>query len=328
MTSPSYTLLQERRGVARLDIVCNAMQTAITLSVQAIQLDDMSLSILRSLSNLCYEFCQSTSAVERIERGSSKAQRLGPVVWIYRSKFSELAAQCLQIFTRYSRLSDVRLLQTRLNELLLTLGTSFDDSSSGYAQRVHFLEQLDYENGIVRGMVDTIIEQQVYAERNQLAAFMFPRPFDQLGQLNSYLSTLSSLSSLCCLFYQSTSTVRRIERGSPRAGCLGPVVESYRCKFFEYQHIFFNIYSQFPGVGLLRARLSELQQTLGMSFDDSSSGYAERVRFLEKLNFENGTLRGVMETIIWILNPQLSQAQAIAQTGGGSISFGTSVQFG
>ena len=51
-------------------------------------------------------------------------------------------------------------------------------------------------------------------------------------------------------------------------------------------------------MSLLQARLNELQQTLGASFDDSSKGYGERVQVLEKLNYENGTLRGVVEMII------------------------------
>jgi hypothetical protein len=139
----------------------------------------------------------------------------------------------------------------------------------------------------VRGVVDTIIEQQVWKKKQ------FPssnQPFDELGQLISYLSTLSSLSRLCRGFHQSTMSptrVQRIQAGSPGAGQLGPVVKCYRDEFFKIVdqcRIIFIMYSQLPGVGLLQMRLKELQETLGMNFNDTSSGYGERVLFLEKLN--------------------------------------------
>ena len=135
-------------------------------SQQAAQLDDASLSTLRSLSSLCREFRQSTSATQRIQRGSPGAGQLGPVIRIHQSKFSTIAGQYQQIFTRYSRFPGVNLLQTRLNELQQTLGAGFDDTSTGYAQRVHVLERLNYENGTVRGVVDTIIEQHEYQWKN------------------------------------------------------------------------------------------------------------------------------------------------------------------
>ena len=131
-------------------------------SQQAAQLDDVSLSTLRSLSSLCREFRQSTSATQRIQRGSPGAGQLGPVVRIHQSQFSTIAGRCQQIFTRHSRFPGVNLLQTRFNELQQTLGAGFDDTSTGYAQRVHVLEKLNYENGTVRGVVDTIIQQHEY----------------------------------------------------------------------------------------------------------------------------------------------------------------------
>ena len=137
-------------------------------SQQAAQLDDASLSTLRSLSSLCREFRQSTSATQRIQRGSPGAGQLGPVIRIHQSKFSTIAGQCQQIFIRHSRFSGVNLLQTRLNELQQTLGAGFDDTSTGYAQRIHVLEKLNYENGTVRGVVDTIIEQHEYQWKNKL----------------------------------------------------------------------------------------------------------------------------------------------------------------
>lgn len=139
-------------------------------SQQAAQLDDVSLSTLRTLSSLCREFRQSTSATQRIQRGSPGAGQLGPVIRIHQSKFSTVAGQCQQIFTRHSRFPGVNLLQTRLNELQQTVGAGFDDTSTGYAQRVHVLEKLNYENGTVRGVVDTIIEQHEYWKNQQPVA--------------------------------------------------------------------------------------------------------------------------------------------------------------
>ena len=122
-------------------------------SQQDIQLDDISLSTLRSLSSLCYEFRQSIShpALERIKIGPPKAGHLGPIIRDYSSRFATIADQCdcQQIFIRYSHLPGVRLLQRRLNELQQTLEAGFDDTSTGYAQRVHILEKLNYENGKV-----------------------------------------------------------------------------------------------------------------------------------------------------------------------------------
>ena len=158
-------------------------------SQQDIQLDDISLSTLRSLSSLCYEFRQSIShpALQRIKIGPPKAGHLGPIIRDYSSKFATIAGQCdcQQIFIRYSHLPGVGLLQTRLNELQETLEADFDDTSTGYAQRVHVLEKLNYENGKVSGVVDTIIEQHEYHLKNvskQIA--VVKQPFRQLGQFS------------------------------------------------------------------------------------------------------------------------------------------------
>ena len=173
--------------------------TATTLSTndqqpfsqQDVQLDDISLSTLRSLSSLCYEFRQSISypALERIKIGPPKAGHLGPIIRDYSSRFATIADQCdcQQIFIRYSHLPGVHLLQTRLNELQQTLEAGFDDTSTGYAQRVHVLEKLNYENGKVSGVVDTIIEQHEYHLKNirlKKAIAVFKQPFRQLGQFS------------------------------------------------------------------------------------------------------------------------------------------------
>ena len=117
------------------------------------------------------------------------------------------------------------------------------------------------------------------------------------------LNTLRSLLRLSSEFRQATSNVRRIQRGSPGAGALGGTVWSFQPRFtaiaVECQKIFI-VHSRFPGIDLLRTRLNELQQTLSEPFNDGGNecGYSERVRFLEKLNYTNGTLRGTVEMII------------------------------
>ena len=134
----------------------------------AVQLDDISLNTLRSLSSLTHDFRQSTTAVHRIQTGSPNARHLGPTVQNYQSKFGSIAGQCQQIFTKHSQFPGMGLLQTRFNELQQTLGAGFDDSSKGYGERVHVLEKLNYENGTLRGVVETIIEHHKYW-KNKLA---------------------------------------------------------------------------------------------------------------------------------------------------------------
>ena len=58
--------------------------------------------------------------------------------------------------------------------------------------------------------------------------------------------------------------------------------------------------SQFPGMNFLKAKLTELHQTLQEPFNDggNEAGYYQRVYILEKLNYMNGMLRGVVEVMI------------------------------
>ena len=134
----------------------------------AVQLDDISLDTLRSLSSLCHHFRRSTSTVQRIQGGSPGAGQLGQVIRKNQSNFTTIAAQCQQIFTRHSQLPGMNLLRARFNQLQQTLGASFDDSSQGYAERVHILEKLNYENGTLKSVVETIIEHHEY-QKNKLA---------------------------------------------------------------------------------------------------------------------------------------------------------------
>ena len=123
-----------------------------------VQLDDDSLNTLRSLLSLVRDFRQSTSTLQRIQTGSPGANRLGATVRTYHSKFGSIAGQCQQISIKRSQFPGVILLITRLDELQKTLGEDFDDSSKGYGERVRVLEKLNYENGTLRGVVETIIE--------------------------------------------------------------------------------------------------------------------------------------------------------------------------
>ena len=134
----------------------------------AVQLDDISLDTLRSLSSLCRDLRQSTSTVQRIQGGSPGAGELGQAVRKNQSNFTTIAAQCQQIFTRHSQLPGMNLLWARFNKLQQTLEARFDDSSQGYAERVHVLEKLNYENGTLKGVVETIIELHEY-QKNKLA---------------------------------------------------------------------------------------------------------------------------------------------------------------
>ena len=127
-----------------------ASDDQVSKPLSAAHLDDISLNTLQSLSSLCRDFRQSTSTVQRIQRGSPGANQLGPVVRRHQSNFSIISGQCQQIFTRHSQVPGVNLLKTRLNELQQTLEASFDDSSNGYGERVCLLDKLNYENGTLR----------------------------------------------------------------------------------------------------------------------------------------------------------------------------------
>ena len=115
--------------------------------------------------------------------------------------------------------------------------------------------------------------------------------------------TLRCLSRLTSEFRQSTSNVRRIQTGSPGAGELGRTVRTFQTRFSsitsECQQVIAK-HSQFPGIDLLQRRVTELQRTLSEQFNDGGNkdGYSERVRVLEKLNYANGMLQGVVEMII------------------------------
>ena len=117
------------------------------------------------------------------------------------------------------------------------------------------------------------------------------------------VDTLRALSRMTSEFRQSTSAVRRIQRGSPGAGALGSAVQMFRYRFTpmlaDCQGIL-NGYPQFPGMNLLRTRLNELDQALQEPFNDggNESGYYQRVQVLEKLNYVNGMLRSAVEMII------------------------------
>ena len=117
------------------------------------------------------------------------------------------------------------------------------------------------------------------------------------------VDTLRTLSRMTSEFRQSTSNVRRIQRGSPGAGALGAAVQMFQHRFTpvlaDCQGIL-NEYSRFPGMNLLRTRLNELDQTLQERFNDGGNepGYYQRVRVLEKLNYVNGMLRSAVEMII------------------------------
>ena len=117
------------------------------------------------------------------------------------------------------------------------------------------------------------------------------------------VDTLRALSRLTSEFRQSTSNVRRIQRGSPGAGALGGAVQMFRYRFTpilaDCQAVL-NRYLLFPGMNLLRTRLNELDQTLQEPFNDggNEAGYYQRVHVLEKLNYVNGMLRGAVEMTI------------------------------
>ena len=124
------------------------------------------------------------------------------------------------------------------------------------------------------------------------------------AQLDDYsLNIIRSLSSLSRNLHQSMLQVRRIQRGSPGARTLGPIVQNFQSQFdaltTDCQQVFTSG-SQFPGMNILQSQLSELQRVLKEDFDDGGNehGYSQRVRVLEKLHYANGMFHGVVKMII------------------------------
>ena len=117
------------------------------------------------------------------------------------------------------------------------------------------------------------------------------------------LTTITELLRLSREFRQSTSQVRRIQRGSPGAGALGCAVSSFNMtlssKVTECQQMFMRC-SKFPGMNVLEAKFKEFQNTLNEPFNDGGNegGYNQRVHVLEKMNYTNGKLCGAVEVIM------------------------------
>ena len=120
---------------------------------------------------------------------------------------------------------------------------------------------------------------------------------------DSSVDTLRALSRMSNEFRQSTSNVRRIQRGSPGARELGGAVQMFRYQLTpmlaDCQGIL-NRYCRFPGMNLLRTKLNELDQALQEPFNDggNEAGYYQRVHVLEKFNYVNGMLRSAVEMIL------------------------------
>ena len=105
-------------------------------------------------------------------------------------------------------------------------------------------------------------------------------------------------------FVRARQTLDASKRArSPGAGELGGTVRTFQTRFSsitsECQQVIAK-HSQFPGIDLLQRRLTELQRTLSEQFNNGGNkdGYSERVHVLEKLNYANGMLQGVVEMII------------------------------
>ena len=112
------------------------------------------------------------------------------------------------------------------------------------------------------------------------------------------LGKIRHLSFLSSRLYEALQSVSRIQRGSPGAGQLGPIVSSYRLAF-QCQEIF-TWQSHFPGMRMLQFRLGELQKVLARQFNDEGNdpGYNERVSLLEELHYTNGALQSVLVKMI------------------------------
>ena len=121
---------------------------------------------LQSLSDLTRNFQGNTFGVPRIQRGSTRAGALRPIVERYRYLFCTKTAECHQILNTHAQspginylLQQLTVFDGELDNVLSKDGRGFSEAGNdvGYCERVHVLENLNFMNGTLHGVIQTNI---------------------------------------------------------------------------------------------------------------------------------------------------------------------------
>ena len=102
---------------------------------------------------------------------------------------------------------------------------------------------------------------------------------------------------------QVTSQCRRIQRGSPEAGSLSNSMAGVRGRINQLKPQVATILEtngRYPGMREAKAQLDRFDLVLNEFINEvgHDGGYTDRVGYLEKLNYESGTLKGHLEAMI------------------------------
>ena len=124
------------------------------------------------------------------------------------------------------------------------------------------------------------------------------KPFnqDEIGKFQE----LSKLIGQLCLH---SSQCRRIQRGSPGAGALSasitPSKEGINRLKPQVEDILDN-HSNLAGVAKLKNQYDRFDRVLNETINERGyeDGYTDRVQYLERMNYESGQMKGMLDTII------------------------------
>lgn len=95
----------------------------------------------------------------------------------------------------------------------------------------------------------------------------------------------------------------RIQRGSPRAGALSGSTHSTREQLNAHKaemEALFERYLDHPGMRKMKSCYAEFDSIVNERVNEAGydDGYTDRVRYLEKMNFTSGTLKGHVEALL------------------------------
>ena len=102
---------------------------------------------------------------------------------------------------------------------------------------------------------------------------------------------------------QTSSECRRIQRGSPGAGALSESTQIAKSQLNAHKsavEALLEKYLALPGVRRLKFCYAEFDNVLNEFVNEAGNedGYTTRVRYLEKMNFVSGTLKGHVEALL------------------------------
>ena len=102
---------------------------------------------------------------------------------------------------------------------------------------------------------------------------------------------------------QATSQCHRIQRGSPSAGSLSKSIADVRTKLNLHKPQMASLVEandRYPGMREVKAQFDRFDSVLNEDINERGydDGYTARVIYLEKMNYESGTLKGHLEAMI------------------------------